>query len=70
MAQNKKKLRSGRYCIDYKFVNTSLPLASGKVSKLFPDNHGTVRTVSVKTSEDELKRPCCKLCLIMPYESE
>ena len=54
-------------------TNSSTPRCHwplGKVSKLFPDNHGTVRTVSVKTSEGELKRPCCKLCLIMPYESE
>ena len=54
-------------------TNSSTPCCHwplGKVSKLFPDNHGTVRTVTVKTSEGQLKRLCCKLCSIMPYESE
>ena len=38
----------------------------GKVIKTFPDRHDNVRTVLVKTTNGSLKRPSCKLCLVIP----
>ena len=38
----------------------------GKITNVYPDVHGVVRSVSVKARGNEMKRPIHKLCLIVP----
>ena len=42
----------------------------GRVLKVFPDSVGSVRSVIVKTSTGELKRPISKLCVLVSSETE
>ena len=37
----------------------------GRVLETYPDKHGKVRTVSLKTSGSKMKRPIAKLCVIL-----
>ena len=38
----------------------------GRILETFPDKHGLVRTVCIKTPSSVLTRPISKLCLILP----
>ena len=38
----------------------------GRIIATHPDAYGVVRTVSIKTSTTELRRPIHKVCLIVP----
>ena len=52
-------------------TDDSIPRAQwslGRVSTVYPDRHGIVRTVVVKTRGSELTRPIHKLCLIIPTD--
>ena len=40
----------------------------GKITKTFPDEHGVVRQVLVKTRGHEVRRPIHKLCLVLPAD--
>ena len=49
-------------------VDTTSPRGEwllGRVVELFPDKHGVVRIVNVKTKSGTLKRPITKLCVIV-----
>ena len=37
----------------------------GRVLETYPDKHGKVRTVLLKTSGSTMKRPIAKLCVIL-----
>ena len=37
----------------------------GRVLETYPDKHGKVRTVLLKTSGSNMKRPIAKLCVIL-----
>ena len=41
----------------------------GKITKVFPDSSGYVRTVVVETFKGSFKRPITKLCLIVPGDN-
>ena len=38
----------------------------GRITELFHDKHGVVRSVELKTAGGILKRPIKKLCVIVP----
>ena len=40
----------------------------GKITKTYPDEHGVVRQVLVKTRDHEVRRPIHKLCLVLPAD--
>ena len=42
----------------------------GKVVRTFPDKHGVVRSVCVKTATGEWKRPISKLCVLVQADAE
>ena len=42
----------------------------GEVLRCFPDKHGVVRSVDMKTATGESKRPVSKLCVILPADDE
>ena len=54
-------------------VDTTSPRVEwplGRVVDLFPDKHGVVRIVNVKTKSGTLKRPITKLCVIVKANEE
>ena len=54
-------------------VDNNTPRAQwsmGRVSSVYSDEHGIVRTVSVKCRGSELLRPIHKLCLILPADED
>ena len=53
-------------------VDSSLPRGRwplGRITKVFPDSQQLVRTVLVKTESGVIRRPSCKICLILPSAS-
>ena len=48
-------------------VKSSYTLA--KITEVFKDKNGLVRTVEIKTKDGKLKRPIVKLCLILKHDS-
>ena len=40
-------------------------MGHGKGIRTYPDKHGKVRTVLLKTSGSTMKRPIAKLCVIL-----
>ena len=42
----------------------------GRVITVHPDEHGIVRSVSIKSKGTELRRPIHKLCLLVPASKD
>ena len=49
-------------------MNLAIPLA--KVTKVFPDKNGVVRSVMLKTHSGPVKRPISKLCHILSSSTQ
>ena len=63
------------YCVDdlVLVVNEPMPRGQwplGRVAATFPDRHGNVRSVKVRTSETELVRPITKICLLEGHDDK
>lgn len=61
---NKKNLAVGDIVtiMDQSAPRGSWPL--GRVLEVFPDSHGIVRSVKLKTKSNVIERPVSKLCVV------